>query len=68
MRMISDARHRVATICWCYSQIVLLLSDARYRAATGMSVIDIREVPNGVYGIRMTTPHGLYQTRFVVSR
>ncbi|MBX7153671.1 MAG: T9SS type A sorting domain-containing protein [Bacteriodetes bacterium] len=47
---------------------VLLVSDARHRAATGMGVIDIRELPNGVYGVRIPTSHGLYQTRFVVAR
>ncbi|MBL7974827.1 MAG: T9SS type A sorting domain-containing protein, partial [Candidatus Kapabacteria bacterium] len=47
---------------------VVLVSDARHRAATGMSVIDIREVPSGVYSIRFPTTQGIYQTRFVVAR
>lgn len=47
---------------------VVLVSDAKDRISTGMMTIDIAVLPNGVFGVRLPTSHGVYQTRFVVSR
>lgn len=47
---------------------VALVSDTKHCISTGIMMIDIATLPNGVYGIRIPTITGIYRTRFVVAR